>query len=264
MDASLDIKQIAEIAKGFHDKAFAVKDILNVYLDSRQGLFEGPTDEEISKLAGQISRKINKDIKQKGGLFKYGKNNKGKQVKTLYALIKKKPVKEISPIAQSNSANPMAPPITTDTLFIGRAGEYAVMSELLFRGYNANEMSVDDGIDIIASKNNVVYYIQVKTAVLQPNMTVQVPGIKKKGYDSYINTNMRYIVCVRSAGNDNIENKSYVVFNNKDLDWLRSYKCLRETDDDFYIKLRFSDGKIFAYNGDESREVTHLRNNFKF
>lgn len=47
--------------------------------------------------------------------------------------------------------------------YIGKAGEHAVLSELLFRGYNAALMSVDVGVDIMASKNNEVFNIQVKT-----------------------------------------------------------------------------------------------------
>lgn len=47
--------------------------------------------------------------------------------------------------------------------YIGKAGEHAVLSELLFRGYNASLMSVDVGVDIIAAKNNEIFNIQVKT-----------------------------------------------------------------------------------------------------
>jgi len=50
------------------------------------------------------------------------------------------------------------------TQYIGKAGEYLVCSELLFRGYNASVMSVDDGIDIFATKKNTLYNIQVKTS----------------------------------------------------------------------------------------------------
>ena len=47
--------------------------------------------------------------------------------------------------------------------YIGKAGEHAVLSELLFLGYNAALMSVDVGVDIVATKNNEIYNIQVKT-----------------------------------------------------------------------------------------------------
>ena len=47
--------------------------------------------------------------------------------------------------------------------YIGKAGEHAVISELLFRGYNAALMSVDVGVDVLATKNNETFHIQVKT-----------------------------------------------------------------------------------------------------
>lgn len=54
--------------------------------------------------------------------------------------------------------------VTANKLYTGKAGEYAVFSELLFREFNASLMAVDDGIDIVASKNNHHFYIQVKAA----------------------------------------------------------------------------------------------------
>ena len=48
--------------------------------------------------------------------------------------------------------------------FTGKAGEFSVMSELLFFGFNASAMTVDDGIDIVASKEDSYFHIQVKTS----------------------------------------------------------------------------------------------------
>ena len=48
--------------------------------------------------------------------------------------------------------------------FTGKAGEHAVLSELLFRGFNAGHFAVDVGMDLIATKNNKSFNIQVKTA----------------------------------------------------------------------------------------------------
>jgi len=50
------------------------------------------------------------------------------------------------------------------TQYAGRAGEHRVVSELLFRGYNASIMSVDEGLDIVATQGESLYNIQVKTA----------------------------------------------------------------------------------------------------
>lgn len=53
----------------------------------------------------------------------------------------------------------------TSTLYVGKAGEFAVLSELLFYEFNASIMSIDDGIDIVASKNSRYFHIQVKTTI---------------------------------------------------------------------------------------------------
>ena len=55
----------------------------------------------------------------------------------------------------------------TERAFTGKAGEFAVMSELLFWGYNASAMAVDSGIDVVANKDNKYFHIQVKTATEQ-------------------------------------------------------------------------------------------------
>lgn len=262
----ISAKEIAELAKAFEGKSFAVKDILNAYIEQK-GLFETLSEDAEKNLFGQISRKINHDIKQNRskGLFKYGKNNKGKTVKTLYSLVKRRVLEPTPPPpGPGTGAIDVEPCPESSSMYIGKAGEYAVMSELLLRGYNANEMTVDDGIDVIASKNNVVYYIQVKTSVLQPNMTVKVPAIKKRSYDHYIEANMRYIICIRLApGQDGIEKKTYVVFTNKDINDLRFFHCLRETSEEIYLKLKFDDGKIYAYHNDEARDISNLLNNFE-
>lgn len=50
-----------------------------------------------------------------------------------------------------------------DNLMTGKGGETAVLSELLFRGFNANILLVDAGVDIAAIKKKKTFLIQVKT-----------------------------------------------------------------------------------------------------
>jgi hypothetical protein len=60
-------------------------------------------------------------------------------------------------------------PPQTDKAFTGKAGEYAVMSELLFWEFNASVMAVDDGIDVVASKDNKYFHARSR---LLPNRMV--------------------------------------------------------------------------------------------
>jgi hypothetical protein len=53
-----------------------------------------------------------------------------------------------------------------ESAFTGKGGEHAVAAELLFRGFNASIMSVDTGMDIVATKASKLFNIQVKTSNL--------------------------------------------------------------------------------------------------
>lgn len=82
--------------------------------------------------------------------------------------------------------------------FTGRGGEYAVMSELLFWGYNASIMSVDDGIDIVASKGNKFFHIQVKTCTVQTNGKFTF-SISRNPFKRYNAANVFYVLVLRHA-----------------------------------------------------------------
>lgn len=51
---------------------------------------------------------------------------------------------------------------TKNRFYFGNAAEYLVVSELLFRGYNAQKLPVDEGLDVFAVKDKELYLIQVK------------------------------------------------------------------------------------------------------
>lgn len=84
----------------------------------------------------------------------------------------------------------------TDTSFLGKAGEYAVMSELLFWGYNASIMAVDDGIDIVASRYNKFFHIQVKTASKQESGKFFF-SISNSSFKKYNSASVFYVFVMR-------------------------------------------------------------------
>lgn len=85
---------------------------------------------------------------------------------------------------------------TKKTQYIGKAGEHYVISELLFRGWNANTMTVDEGIDIIATKNDRTYYIQVKTA--NENHGKYIISININSYKKYNSSDVMFIFVLRN------------------------------------------------------------------
>lgn len=82
--------------------------------------------------------------------------------------------------------------LTSESRYVGKAGEYRVVSELIFRGYNANIISVDDGIDIVATKNDKLFNIQVKTSN-ENKFSNYVCDIRKVSFERFGSGNTFYI-----------------------------------------------------------------------
>lgn len=85
------------------------------------------------------------------------------------------------------------------TNYIGMAGEYAVMSELLFWGFNVSLMAVDEGIDVIASRNNKYFHIQVKTTGRRNPQGAFSFGIERKKFERNNAAHTFYILVMRDS-----------------------------------------------------------------
>lgn len=146
-------------------------------------------------------------------------------------------------------------------VYIGTAGEAAVMSELMFHGYNANRMMIDDSIDIIAAKNNIYTYIQVKTTYVEGGrIYVQ---INQTRYDMHIESQLRYIIVARY--NDHGKDRNmFFVFDNRDIDKGVHGGYIKKGENTISIKIKFHElsGKPFLYDIKESDASYHL-NNFR-
>lgn len=133
------------------------------------------------------------------------------------------------------------------TQYIGTAGECAVMSELMFRGYNANRMMIDEGIDIVATKDNLYYYIQVKTVALKDGRVYcQIPRYR---FDQYVSSQIRYIIVARTD-NKNI----YFMFDPKEIDKGIYGKYVNATEETVYIKIKFHPRSGAPYLYDEKEQ----------
>lgn len=150
-----------------------------------------------------------------------------------------------------------------DTNYIGKAGECSVMAELLFNGYNVNNMMVDEGIDLVASKDNVFYYIQVKTRLVEEANRFHF-SIKEGNYDRYIGTQMRYVLVARARVGSDIRN-FFFVFNNNDTSKFRYDGILGDSDVNININIEYDTrtGKAYAYNGRNRTEVSYHMNRFE-
>lgn len=104
---------------------------------------------------------------------------------------------------RGNKLPPPPPPEPVSSNFLGKAGEHAVMAELLHRGFNASLMAVDEGIDLVASRNNEYFHIQVKTSALGANGKYSF-FIKNNAFLANNGGKTYYIFVMRSTENRNI------------------------------------------------------------
>lgn len=97
---------------------------------------------------------------------------------------------------------------------IGAAGELRVMSELLLRGYNADHITIDNGIDIRATKGRRnVYEIQVKTVTELKTGNKFVATIRKEAFQRADGPHVYYVFVLRNRHNG----ITYVTVSNKEM-----------------------------------------------
>jgi len=148
---------------------------------------------------------------------------------------------------RKNRRPPEAPdPMHKD--YIGRAGECAVMSELMFRGYNANRMMIDEGVDIVAVKNNLYYYIQVKTTTINDSGRVYCT-IGNDRFEQYIGAQIRYVIVARYKDHG-IDRNMFFVFDSRLIQQAIYQQCVKKGENGVSIKIKFNerDGAPVLYD----------------
>ena len=219
-------------------------------------------EELTSKIIGILSR----DVKGKNPEFSKVRNGKGGFKKGIYKI---KTKISITPNPKDPDSIMKINPEMDDTdkeklmaknLFIGKAGECSVMSELLFRGYNANSMMVDDGVDIVANKDNIYYFIQVKTTYLKDGKIYA--AIKQNRFDAFIGNQIRYVVVARCKIS-NIDSNIFFVFNNSDIQKFIFNNTVNATGNDIRIKIRMdSDTKKPILYHTREEDISFYMNRF--
>ena len=211
---------IAEVLLN-HKGGLHVNDIADEIL--KKGLEEDISRE---KLAAKVSLALSTDVKKKrGSQFKRVKNKSGRNRRGYYKLKsapktdKKKMLSEIAKSIKSIKMTPTAP-----ALYTGKAGEYAVLAELLFHEFNASLMSVDQGIDIVASKNDDFFYIQVKTANYKNGHFFA--SINSKQFERYNNKDTFYIFVLRHLFHGKMVN-GFLIFKSSDIERFKEMDVIK-------------------------------------
>jgi len=262
---NIDFKDLVQIilsekaaAHGLH-----LKDITNRIISSQSGGLFDETPLEFDEVYRKISILLSKEVKKPTSNFTKVKNPKTKKDKKGFYKIKRTTnspvpttVKPLPP-EEPKQAKPQS-----KNLFTGKGGECAVMSELLFRGYNVNSMLVDDGIDIVASKNNVFYYIQVKTTLFEADSKIHA-SIKQVRFNDFSGTQMKYIIVARCSVN-NIDTNMYFVFSSSDIERFIHNRTLKIGESGLLIKIEIDPNTKLPMLYDEKKEdISYYCNNFK-
>lgn len=160
---------------------------------------------------------------------------------------------------------PPPPDKETRNLYFGKAGEFAVVSELLFRGYNASIMSVDEGIDITASKEDKFFFIQVKSTKFEKGALSV--GIQKSRFVNNSNANIFYVIAYRQQVKDkdtrrNIYANMYLVLPDYELDRLISVGVISKSEGNLQVKAKIHEGRLFLYNKQKLEDAFYYMDNF--
>lgn len=178
------IEVLTESGKSMH-----VNDIASAAVAKYPNLPD-PPEQLAAKMSAMLAAEVKKPKAQ--SLFSKPKNKTGGFRKGIYKLrIGRKAIPK-------NFKVPEQPKVSSQ--FTGKAGEYAVMSELLFFGFNVSAMTVDDGIDIVASKNDSYFHIQVKTSNASASNKFQFK-ITKRAFGSKDAAATFYVLVLRISEN---------------------------------------------------------------
>lgn len=152
---------------------------------------------------------------------------------------------------------PLQLPEKVDSGFVGKGGEHYVTSELLFRGYNASIMSVDVGMDIIATKHNKLFSLQVKTSNLH-STNVYIFDMRKVSLERNYAGNVFYVFVMLHPDGQ----KSALILDSNRIDELIHSNAIKDVknQDKFRVTLKIRNNKI--YIGTLDNEINYYWNNW--
>ncbi len=197
------IEQVAEILRESRKEMHV--DEIALALAKKYPHIQIPAEQLPLKVSSALSQDIKKN--KKDSIFSKPKNKKGGARRGFYKI----------KIPRSNIPKeivvPEQPRVTSS--YTGKAGEFAVLSELLFFGFNASYMAVDDGIDVIASKENKYFHIQVKTANISDSGKYSFT-LNQRAYDAKDASTTFYILVLRGFTGHSYNN-NFLIFPNNEV-----------------------------------------------
>ena len=233
------MKLIEQIVEVFAEQrgAIHVDDIAKAIVEKYPN-----TQLTVDDLSRRVSALLAKDVKKKktDSLFSKVKNKTGGLKRGIYRLkLGRRTVAKTFKV-------PEQPKVSSQ--FTGKAGEFSVMSELLFFGFNASAMTVDDGIDIVASKGDSYFHIQVKTANISAQNKYQFK-ITKRAFGSKDASSTFYVLVMR-VNEDTRNICEHLVIPSSEIRRLVDRALIRDGDH-MSISIERERGSRFMLNGVE-------------
>lgn len=224
-------------------KALHFKEITRLALERGILATEGATPDL------SMNAQIAVDIKNKGKLSAFVRT-----APSTYALNAEVRVPDTDTLEEEIS--PEDEGIIIESGFTGKAGEHLVCSELLFRGFNASIMSVDVGMDIVATKNNQLISIQVKTSNLNAYNTY-VFDVRKVSFERHDSGSIFYIFVLHGKNDTN-----FLILPYHEMEKKMAGKAILEVGHGkrYRINIRVRDDKI--YLGTKDHEMSYYLNNW--
>ncbi len=227
MKKQLHIKQVAEILIARYPLHFQNDDV-----------------ETLAQRIGQTIRNHIQSTKSKAKLTKVP-NGRGGYLSGVYRVKQKR--KKIIP--------EKLPQISTG--YTGKAGEYGLLSELLFRGYNASIMTVDEGIDVIASNENKYFHIQVKTSNINQCGKFQFT-IQSNSYKAN-NASTTFYVLITRRFISGLWRSDYIVLQSSDIARFIATEIIKDGKQ-YPLAIRYESGKCIL---NKNTDITYYLNNFE-
>jgi hypothetical protein len=197
------IEQIAEVLRESRKEMHV--DEIAIELAKKYPHLQIPMELLPQKVAATLSQDIKK--KKRESEFSKPKNSKGGSRRGYYRIkIPRSTIPKEVVVPEQPRVN---------AIYTGKAGEFAVLSELLFFGFNASYMAVDDGIDVIASKDNKYFHVQVKTANVSDAGRYSFT-LNQRSYDAKDSSSTFYILVLRNFNGHSYVN-SFLVFPNSEV-----------------------------------------------
>ena len=192
------------------------------------------------------------DIKNKGAASDFIKKDKA----TFWLNETKKAIEPKKQLKALEEEEIEEEKIKVDSGFIAKGGEFLVCSELLFREFNASIMSVDKGIDIIATKNNKLFSIQVKTANANEYNTYNF-DVRKVSFEREYAGNTFYVFVLKAK-----IKTDFIILPLSEMEKKVTQKAIHDvkSHEKYRVKIDVRHDKI--YLGNRDHEMSYYLNNW--